>query len=327
MAMAGIDRRSDGKDLSGSIVTVLGGSGFLGVHLAQELLERGARLRIASRNPNRAFRVKPLGILGQVQFMRCDATRPASLAAAFAGADAVVNLVGSFSGDLDALQGRGAGRIAAAAASAGARSFVHVSAIGADADSRIDYARTKAEGEAAVHAAFPKATVVRPAILFGPDDNFVMRFAGLIAALPVMPVFGPQARMQPVFVDDVAAAIAGALAGAGRHGGKTLELAGPEVLTMGEFNRRIAQAQRRKRIFAELPDAVSGAIATLTGWLPGAPITRDQWELLKAGSVASGKLPGFEAFELTPRPLGLFLDRWMVRFRKHGRFGDKAPAR
>lgn len=312
---------SDSVSLSDKIVTVLGGSGFFGRHLAQELLARGARLRVASRNPQRAFSLKPLGNLGQIALVRCDVTRPESLAGALSGADMAVNLVGAFDGDLDALQGEGAGRIARAAANAGLASFVHVSAIGADAGSPIDYARTKAEGEAAVSAEFRGAAIVRPSLLFGPDDNFVQMFARLIAMFPVLPVFGPEAKLQPAFVDDAAAAIAAILADPGKHASKTFELGGPEVITMLELNQRIAKAQHRKRGFIELPDAVSGLFAAATGWLPGAPITADQFALLKAGSVASGKNPGFKQLGLVPRPLGLFLDRWMVRYRKHGRFG------
>lgn len=318
--MAAQDRLLDAR------VTLLGGSGFLGRHVAQELLARGARLTIASRHPERAYALKPLGNLGQVRFARCDITNPASRTAVLAGTDAVVNLVGAFAGDLDALQGRGAGRVAAAAREAGARAFVQISANGADAEAPVDYARTKAEGEEAVLAAFPGATVLRPSIVFGPDDNFINRFAGLIAMLPVMPVFGPEAKLQPVFVDDVAEAVATAL-GNPAHAGKTYELCGPEVMTMLELNQRIAAAEGRNRLFAPLPDALSGAIALATGWAPGAPITHDQWRLLKAGNVASGKLPGLDKLGIAPRPLGLFLDRWLVRFRKHGRFGDKAAAR
>lgn len=317
---------SDGKELRGKLVTVIGGSGFFGKHLAQELLSRGARLRVASRHPERAFRTKALANLGQVQFLRCDVTRPASVAQAVAGADAVVNLVGAFAGDLDAVQGRGAGQIAAAASAAGVGAFVHVSAIGADAESAIDYARTKAEGEQAVLDAFPKATVLRPSILFGPDDNFVNMFARLIAMLPALPVFAPEARLQPLFVDDAAEAVAHALGDAGKHGGKIYEIAGPEVLTMAELNRRIAQAEGRERWLIELPDFVGAAIAKL-GFLPGAPITSDQFALLKAGNVASGALPGLKALGVSPRPLGLYLDRWLVQYRKHGRFGTKASAR
>jgi len=311
----------DGKELFGKLVTVLGGSGFFGKHLAQELLARGARLRIASRNPERAYCLKPLGNLGQVQLVRCDVTRPESLAAALAGSDAVVNLVGAFTGDLDALQGEGAGRIAAAARDAGAGAFVHVSAIGADAESRIAYARTKAEGETAVRAAFPQATILRPSILFGPDDSFVMMFAGLVAGLPVLPVVGPEARLQPLFVDDAAEAVVHALTLPGAQG-KVYEIAGPEVITMLELNKRIAAAQHRRRLFVPLPDAVSAVFASL----PGTPISRDQFALLQAGSVAAPKAPGLKALGIAPRPLELFLDRWMVRFRKQGRFGDKLTA-
>lgn len=309
--------------LRGKLVVVLGGSGYFGRHLAQELLARGVRLRVASRHPEQAYALKPLGNLGDVQLARCDVTKPGRLAAVLAGADAVVNLVGAFAGDLDALQGAGAGRIAAAAKAAGAAAFVHVSAIGADTRSGVAYTRTKAEGETAVLAAFPTATILRPSLLFGHDDNFLNMFASLIAALPVLPVFGPSARLQPVFVDDAAAAVAQALGNHDEHGGKIFEIAGLEVLTMIDLHQRIAAAQGRQPLLVALPDAVSGAFAALTGWAPGAPITSDQWQLLKAGSVASGAFPGLEALGVTARPLGLFLERWMVQFSKHGRFTSR----
>jgi len=308
--------------LSGKLVTVLGGSGFVGRHLAQELLSRGARLRIASRNPQRAFSIKPLGNLGQVQLARVDVTQADSLAKVLAGSDAVVNLVGAFDGNLDAIQGSGAGRIAAAAKAAGAAAFVHLSALGANAESTVPYARTKAEGESAVLAAFPEATVLRPSILFGPDDQFVTMFGDLVATMPVLPVFAPQGKLQPLFVDDAAEAIAAALSDPAAHGGKIYEIAGPEVMTMAGLNHRIAAAAGRKTRFIELPDAIAGLIAAL----PGTPISSDQFKLLKAGSLASGMLPGLADLGIKPRPLGLFLDRWTMRFRKHGRFGDVSRA-
>jgi len=306
--------------LARKLVVLLGGDGFLGAHVAQELLARGARLRIVSRHPERAFRLKPLANLGQVQFVRADITRT-DAAGLVAGADAVVNLVGAFAGDLDALHVRAPAALAAAARAAGASAFVQVSANGANADSKADYARTKAEGEAAVLAAFPKATILRPSVVFGPDDGFINLFAGLIAAFPVLPVFCPEAKLQPVFVDDVAQAIANAAADPARLGGKTFELVGPEIITMRELNQRIAAATGRKPLFIELPDFVSGIIAAL----PGTPISRDQVTLLKAGNAGTG-LPGLKALGVAARPLGLFLDRWLVRFRKHGRFGNRASA-
>lgn len=305
--------------LDGKLVAVVGGSGFVGDHVAQALLRRGARVRIASRHPEKAFRLKPLAQLGQIGFQRCDATRPASAAAAVEGADAVVNLVGSFEGDVFATTAGSAKNLATAAAEAGCGAFVHISAIGADAGSSADYARAKAESETAVFAAFPNATVLRPSVLFGEDDNFVQMFAGLIAALPVLPVFAPEAPIQALHVDDAAEAIAVALADPGAHGGKTYEIAGPEPITMMALNERIAAAQYRKRVFLPVPDGAS----TLFASLPGTPMNSDQWTLLKAGNTPSGEYPGIKDLGITPRPLSLFLDRWMVRHRKHGRFNEK----
>lgn len=316
--MAGMDGNLDGR-----LVVLIGGSGFVGTHLAQALLARGCRLRIVSRHPERAFRLRTLANLGQVQFVCGDVTRPAGLAAALVGAYGVVNLVGAFAGNLDALQGEGAGRIAAQAQTAGVAAFLQVSALGSDASSPIAYNRTKAEGEAAVRAAFPSATIVRPSVLFGEDDAFLNLFAGLIARLPALPVFGPQAKLQPLNVDDAAEAIANALADPAQHGGKAFDIAGPEAISMLDLNRRIATAQNRERGFLALPDAVSGAFAAATGWLPGAPLSSDQWALLKDGNVLHGE-NGMAALGVTPRPLELFLERWMVRYRKHGRFGAKA---
>ena len=314
-------RRTDDR-LRDKLVVVIGGGGFFGRHLAQELLARGARLRIASRHVERAFAIKPLGNLGQVQFARVDVTGDdAQLARAMAGADAVVNLVGAFSGKLDAVQGKGAGRVAAAAKAAGAGAFVHVSALLGEGTAKVAYARTKREGEAAVLGAFPAATILRPSMMFGPDDNFINMFAGMAASLPVLPVVCAAAKLQPIFVDDAAEAAAEALADPETHGGKIFELAGPEVITMLELNQRIVAAAQRKVTLVPLDDDLSHGIALLTGWLPGAPFTNAQWKLLSAGNVASGTLPGAKELGGSVRPMGLFLDRWLVRFRQHGRFG------
>lgn len=306
-------------ELNGRLIVLMGGSGFIGRYVAQALLERGARLRIASRHPEKAFSLKPLANLGQLQFVRCDATNRRSVARAIEGADGVVNLVGSFEGDLARVMGESAGWMAEAAQEAGAASFVHVSAITSDPQGESEYAQAKALGEELVRRNFPGATILRPSILFGEDDAFISMFADLIQTFPMLPVFGPDACLQPVFVDDVAEAAMRALEAPGTFGGKTYELAGPERLTMLEINRRIAAAQRRERTFLPMPDAISGLFAAL----PGTPMSSDQWRLLKAGNIASGDHPGFEKFGIAPKPLSLFLDKWMVRYRKHGRFAER----
>jgi uncharacterized protein YbjT (DUF2867 family) len=310
------------EPLAGKLVVLVGGSGFLGTRVAQELLRRGARLRIAARRPEKAFHLRPLANLGQIQFVRCNVMDPRSVEAALQGADAVAYLVGTFGKDQRALQAEGAALAARTAAGQSADAFVYVSAIGADPNSDSGYASTKGLGEQQVRAAFPRATILRPSVLFGEDDRFVNLFAGLIAHMPALPVFGGEARLQPLFVDDAAEALANALGDPDKHGGKIYELAGPEVLSVAELHRRIADAQGRKRGLIMVPDALAGIFAAL----PGTPITQDQWKLLKSGSVASGALPGCAELGIRPRPLGLFLDRWMTRYRKHGRFGGKREA-
>jgi NADH dehydrogenase len=304
--------------LDGKLVALIGGSGFLGDHVAQALLARGARLRVASRHPSRAYKLRPLAQLGQIQFAPCDVRHAVSVRAAVAGAYGVVNLVGTFEGNLASVMAAGAENVARAAAEAGAEAMVHVSAIGADVDSPSGYAHAKGAGEVAVRAAFPGAKILRPSVLFGEDDKFVNMFAGLVANLRVMPVFAPHAPLQPLFVDDAAEAVAMALAGPRTHGGKIYEIAGPETIDMLDLHRRIAAAQRRKRTFIEVPDA----LASLFAMLPGTPMNTDQWLMLKQGNVPSGKLPGLKQLGIMPRPLGLFLDRWMTRYRKYGRFNE-----
>jgi len=309
------------RDLDGKLIALVGGTGFLGTHLAQELLARGARLRIASRHPEKAFAIKPLGNLGQVQVVAVDVTKPHTVRVALTGVDAVVNLVGAFAGDLDAVQGTGAGQIAAIARDAGAQAFVHVSAIGADAASPVAYARTKAAGEVAVLAAFADAVVLRPSILFGSDDNFLTMFAGLMR-MPVLPVFAPDAKLQPLDVDDAARAIGNVLAAYEAHAGKIYEIAGPEAMTVLDLNQRIARATQRSPLLIGLPDGLAKLIAAM----PLTPISSDQFALLRQGNVASGALPGIRELGVQPRPLDLFLERWLVTYRKHGRFGTRAGA-
>jgi NADH dehydrogenase len=305
-----------GKRLDNKLVVLVGGSGFVGRHLAQDLLARGARLRIAVRHPEKAAAMKPLANLGQLQAVACDVTKPESLRHAVAGADAVVYLAGTFGANQRQIQADGARIAAEAATAAGAEAFVLVSSLSADVSAEGGYASSKGLGEEGVRQAFPKATIMRPSVIFGQDDQFVTMFANLIGSLPVLPVFGPEAKLQPVFVDDVAAAITAALEEPGLHGGKTYELAGPQVVTMMELHQAISGAQGRNRTFLPVPDALSALFAAL----PGTPMSSDQWHMLKAGNVATGTLPGLAKLGVEARPLSLFLDKWMVRFRKHGRF-------
>jgi uncharacterized protein YbjT (DUF2867 family) len=306
------------------LVTLIGGGGFAGRYVAQALLKAGARVRIAQRDPRSAWFLKPLGGLGQTQFVAADVRRPDSLARALAGSDAVVNLAGAFGRDAYAINTAGAENAAKAAAAAGASAFVQISAIGADPEARSDYGRSKGEGEQLVRAAFPTATILRPSFMFGREDQFVNRFAALIARAPVVPILRGQTRMQPVYVADVAAAVVKALADPAAYGGKTFELGGPEVMSFIQFHRRLAEAIGRKARLIELPDFAGGALATL-GFLPGAPITWDQWLMLQQDNVAAED--GLAQLGITPTPLGAVASGWLVQYRRHGRFaGSHQPA-
>jgi len=305
------------------LVTLIGGGGFLGRYVAQELLAAGVRLRIAQRDPREALFLKPLGGLGQTQFVAVDVRKPASIARAVQGADAVVNLVGVLKGNFQAVHVDGARAVAEAAAAAGVPALVHISAIGADLASPSAYGRSKAEGEAAVRAAFPTATILRPSLMFGREDRFVNRFAGMIA-LPVVPVLRAGVKFQPVYVADVAQAVVKAL-GDERAQGKTFELGGPDVLSMGALIRWIAAAVGREPSIVEVPDVVGGLIA-MGGFLPGAPITRDQWQMLQQDNVVADGAEGLAAFGVVPTPMDAVAPAWLVQYRRHGRFGTRAAA-
>lgn len=303
------------------LITIFGGGGFLGRYVAQELLARGARVRIAERNPGNALRIKPLGGLGQTQLMSADITKPASVARAVAGADVVINLVGILSGAFDRIHREGAETVAKAAAAAGAASLVHVSAIGADPDSTSAYGRSKGQGEAAVRAAFPQAIVVRPSIIFGREDQFLNRFAQLIRMAPIVPVISGKTKFQPVYVVDVARAIA-TLALDGSQNGKTFELGGPEVLTMVAINRWIADAIGRKKLFVDVPAPAAAALAML----PGGPITSNQLKMLAHDNVVASGAAGFAELGIVPTPIAAVADGWLVKYRRHGRFSGRAQA-
>lgn len=313
--------------MKNKLVTLIGGGGFLGRYVAQDLLAAGARLRIAQRDPREAYFLKTQGGLGQTQFVAADVRKAETIARAVSGADAVVNLVGVLKGDFEGVQAEGAKIVAGAAARAGVSSLVHVSAIGADPESPGAYGRTKAAGEAAVRTAFPTATIVRPSIMFGREDQFINRFAAMITragALPV-PVLRAQEKFQPVFVGDVAAAIVAALADPGKASGRTFELGGPDVITMGALIRWIAGAIGRDPAIAELPDFI-GNLLSLGGFLPGAPITRDQWKMLQVDNVVAPGASTLADLDVAPTPLDTVAPGWLVRYRRHGRFTSTAIA-
>lgn len=306
------------------LITIFGGDGFIGRYVCEALLKTGARLRVAGRDPRRAWFLQPLGSVGQVSAIAADITKPASFAHAIDGADAVINLVGVFKGNLEAIHVDGPGKLAAAAKKAGAKAFVHISAIGVDPDSQSTYSQTKARGEQAVRAGFPKATIIRPSTVFGPEDDFTNRFAAM-AGGPVLPVIAPNSRFQPVYVRDLARAIAVATLDPKTHGGKTYELAGPEAMTMRELNRQVAALSGQGPDLADIPNFVAAGIAAF-GFLPGAPLSRDQWLMLKSDNVPSGKHPGFREFGITPTPLSAVGPEWLSRYKKGGRFAPGAVA-
>lgn len=306
----------------GKLVTLIGGGGFLGRYVAQALLRDGARLRVAQRDPRQAWFLKSLGQLGGTQTVAADITRPDTIARAVRGSDAVVNLVGILAGDFQRVHVGGARAIADACAAEGVSGLAHVSAIGADPESPSAYGRSKGEGEAAVRAVFPEATILRPSIVFGREDQFLNRFAGLIARLPIVPILSPATRFQPVFVGDVADAVSGALSDPRAHAGRNYELGGPDILSMAELNRYIAQEIGRDPPFVEVPDSVGSMIAKL-GFLPGAPITSDQWMMLRRDNIVSAGAAGLEAFGVTPTPLAAVAPSYLVQYRRAGRFGRR----
>jgi len=309
------------RKFDGQLITVLGGGGFLGRYVVQRLLARGARVRVAQREPRAATFLKPLGGLGQTQFVAADVRDPASVLRAVQGSNAVINLAGAFA-DMQAVQADGAGHVAAAAKAAGARALVHVSAIGADRQSASAYGRSKGDGEAAVRAAFADAAILRPSIIFGREDQFINRFAAMMRMSPVIPVIAPNAKFQPAYVGDVADAVVAALDD--KAAGKTFEIGGPQVLTMAELLRWIAEATGRKPLFVHVPDVAASALATGFGWAPGAPITKDQWLMLQHDNVVAEGAAGLAELGVTPTSLASVADDWLVQYRRHGRFAQLA---
>ena len=303
------------------LVTVFGGGGFIGRYVCEFLLKSGVRVRVAQRKPKQAYIIQPLGQVGQFGFVQADIGKADSVRRALQGATAAVNLCGVFGRNMRAVHVEGPRNLAEAARDLGLDALVHISAIGASTASESGYGRTKGEGEEAIRSAFPQATIIRPSLVFGPDDDLTNRFAGM-ARLPFLPVLAGESKFQPLYVRDLAKAIAMAALDPRQFGGQTFEIGGPQVMTMLELHQAILDLSGQKPEILPLPDLFGTALASL-GWLPGAPLTRDQWLMLQRGSVPSGDFPGLEPFGIRPTPLAAVAYEWLGRFHKGGKFAGR----
>lgn len=312
------------------LVTIFGGSGFVGRYIARRMAKEGWRVRVAVRRPNEALFVKPYGVPGQVEPLACNIRDDASVRSMLRGADAVVNCVGILNGlganTFDAVQAEGAGRIARLAAAEGVGTLVHLSAIGADAASDSDYARTKGEGEAAVLAAFPKAMILRPSVAFGTEDNFFNRFAAMTRFGPILPVVGASTRFQPVFADDVAqAAVKGVL---GQAAPGVYELGGPEVDSFRGLMGRMLHVVQRRRAVVSIPFLLARIMgfgfdmvqAVTLGLIENRLLTRDQVKNLRRDNVVATGARGFAELGITPTAMEAVLPEYLWRYRPSGQY-------
>lgn len=313
-------------------VTLIGGSGFIGRYAAQAFARAGWRVRVAVRRPNDAIALRTYGDVGQVEPVQANIRDDASIAAAVKGADVVVNLVGILAPlgaqTFEAVQAEGARRVAEAARDAGVKRLIHISAIGADPDSESDYAKTKAKGEAAARAAMPGAVILRPSIVFGPEDEFFNRFAAMARLTPVLPMVGASTRFQPVYVNDVAKAILAAAEAGDAVEGATLELGGPTVYSFAELMRLMLKVIQRRRFLAPVPFFLARIKASafdlipyLTfGLLPNSILTVDQVRLLEKDNVVDPARDGLKALGVRPTGVEAIIPTYLYRFRPYGQF-------
>lgn len=316
------------------VVTVFGGSGFVGRHVVQALARQGARVRVVCRRTEEALVCKPMGDVGQIVPVAANIRDESSIAAALQGSDAVVNLVGILyergRQTFDAVHHQGAGAIARQAAKAGVRQFVQISAIGADSGSDSAYARSKGLGEAAVRDAFPAAVILRPSIVFGPEDDFFNRFAAMARIAPVLPLIGGGlTRFQPVYVCDLAAAVARTLSDAS-CAGRIFELGGPGIYSFRALLETMLVVIDRKRLLVPVPFWLATAKAAMIEWalavpamivpafVPAPPITRDQVRLLRHDNVVPEGADGLAALGIEPTGLDVILPTYLARYRRGG---------
>ncbi|MBS0123889.1 complex I NDUFA9 subunit family protein [Thetidibacter halocola] len=311
------------------LVTIYGGSGFVGRYIARRMAKEGWRVRVAVRRPNEAIFVRPYGVVGQVEPVLCNIRDDASVTAAMQGADAVVNCVGTFDSrgknNFDAVQHEGAERIARIAAQQGVARMVHISAIGADKDGDSLYARSKGLGEEGVLSHMPGAMILRPSVIFGPEDQFFNRFAGMTRLGPVLPVVGGETRFQPVYVDDVAQAAVKGVLGTAKPG--IYELGGPDAETFRDLMALMLRVIRRRRLILNIPfpvarliGSVSDFVAMASGGLIPAQITVDQVRSLRSDNVVAEDASGFAELGIEPTAMEAVLPDYLWRFRPSGQY-------
>jgi uncharacterized protein YbjT (DUF2867 family) len=316
-----------------SLITIYGGSGFIGRHVVRAIAKTGARMRVAVRRPELAGHLQPVGGVGQINAVQANVRFPDSLLAAADGADGVVNLVGILfptgKQSFESVQDEGARHVAETARATGAKALVHVSAIGADPDSASVYARTKAAGEAAVRAVFPEAVILRPSVVFGPEDDFFNRFAKLARIAPVLPLIGGgSTRLEPVFAGDVARAVIAGLTGTAKSGAP-YELGGPEVLTLKEVMQRVLDYTMRRRLLLPMPFWLAKLMGSFLQLLPNPMLTIDQVRLLQADNVVrdAAKRDGrtLEALGIEPVAIASVVPDYLEQFRPRGQFSHYRP--
>lgn len=309
------------------VVTVFGGSGFVGRYVVQRLARRGDRIKVAVRRPGDAMFLKPLGSVGQIQIVQANVRNPGSVEGAVEGSHAVVNLVGILAASgkqtFMALQAEGALTIAKAARDLGAKQMIQMSAIGADPDGESQYAYTKALGEQWVLESFPDATVLRPSLVFGSEDRFFNRFASLAKMSPVMPLIAGSSRFQPVYVGDVADAAVAVLEAGKKAQGKIFELGGPKTYTFKELLQLTMDEAMVKRPFLPIPMPIARLQAFFAQMLPDPPLTPDQLKLLAKDNVVAEGANGFKTLGITPTPVEAIVPTYLKRYRPKGQFSKK----
>jgi NADH dehydrogenase len=304
-----------------SVATVFGGSGFIGRYIVKRLAKKGFVVRVAVRDPEAALFLKPMGAVGQIVPLYSSLTHQPTVHRAIADADLVVNTVGILSerrrGDFQRIHADGAGMVARLASQAGVARLVHISAIGADAHAASRYAATKAAGETAVREAFPGVTILRPSLVFGPEDRLFNRFAAMARMLPFMPVICGDTRFQPVYVGDVADAVMAAL-GRADAAGATYELGGPRIWLFREILAYILRETGRRRPMIDVPLGLARLQAGIMELLPGKPMTRDQLLLLQQDNVVNPSMPGLKELDIVPTPVELVVPGYLRRFQPGG---------